>query len=308
MQIGVGPPTAQSEIRLECAYPGCNNKRALVAARALGRRFQLHFIGVSHSDFEEAPLTNSQGADLPPARVLNLQWRQLEYFAEDRTLGRVLVRLRETPASHGKVVSLGNPSVEARDLCLAAASEAPEAFFPAVNQNKLYMEIAVPRFGLTFTSEEPITNSAVVREIPPTSSEFQLEKPVQFKARRRWLPISMTLEDCRISMEILSGIEIAVGALERNGSRIAIPLTFTNHSESDEVTVGVIGQSNCGIRTSPDRIFVELDRDPLPFRIAADTSQAAGPGHLVVQVILAKPYTSVGHGNVVFDYDELVAA
>lgn len=296
----------RGEFNIQCAYSGCASRtkamRVNVSVGPLSRR--VAFAGITAPRFEEPPVTSALGADLPSDTILRLRWDRLSFYGQDSVLGAVNIHI-DTARSLGRVRSLSGAATQSFASWLDAKPTGG-TFFPAVNENRLYFTVEVPRFGIVAKNDSPVVNGAVINAIPPQGEEYRLQNPVAFRSTSRFMPLTVTLEDCQMAMSVLQAIRLEVVSLQKLADDVArLTVRAYNESSVDAVQICVVSHSPCNIQVSPTPAFISLDRSPAKVELTLDLSRASPPGAVLIGFVLVEPYESPGANQLIIDYDEI---
>ena len=298
-------PEVDGEFQLKCAYPGCGNKKMQVDISIGPFRRRVNFIGVTAPGFEDPPQTAASGRDLPTSTVLRVRWERLTFNGEDPILGPVQIDMITQPST-GRVYSLANPSRgDFGDWLIEGTESAANTFFPAVNENRLYFTIHIPRFGIRMRNSEPVDNGAVIDAIPPKGINYRLKRPVSIRGPRL-LPVRASLENCRMAMTILSAVDLEVIDFQASGDLQArLRVKALNLSDVERVRLAASFHSSAGIELVPSQQFVQVGRDPVDLEFHLDARSANPPGFIMIGIVLIDPYESPGAAQMLIDYDEI---
>jgi hypothetical protein len=300
-------PRFDGEFHIECAYAGCPGRTKAMQVDVNVGPFhrRVSFAGITAPRFEDPPLTAAFGADLPPESILRVRWDRLTFYGEDPVLGSISIEL-DTARSLGRVRSLGTPGARTFANWINAEKRPGGTFFPAINENRLYFTVNVPRFGVTARNDIPVVNGAVINAIPPQGEEYRLQQPVTFRSTRRLLPLSVTLQNCQMAMSVLQAISLEVVELRKISDNVTqLRVRATNGSTADSIRLGVVAHSSCNIQVSPTPAFVGVGRDPVNIDLTLDLSTASPPGVVLIGFVLVEPYESPGANQLTIDYDEI---
>jgi hypothetical protein len=296
----------QYDFQIMCAYSGCASKTMTVDASIAGMRFPLSFGGLTEPYFEDAYRTSNNGADLHPDTILRVRWKRLEFFSEHPVLGRIEIKMI-TDKSTGRVQSLARTRPVLTTNWLNDALPPPgTGFFPAVNENRLYFKISLPRFGLDFENSEPVVNGAVIDQIPPLSTLYRLQGPVVFKSTSRLAPLSMTLEKCRMAMAVLRDINLAVESLVKTGETTSrLTVLAKNESTEKHVRLAVRPYSASNIEVNTTQWFLNVDQQESKIVFDIDISKALPASVLYLAFMIIEPFDNQSANTLTLDYEEL---
>lgn len=292
--------------QITCAYSGCSSKTMSVDASIAGMRFPLSFGGLTEPYFEDAHRTSDNGADLHPDTILRVRWKRLQFFSEHPVLGRIEIKMI-SEKSTGRVQSLAR----AKPLLSGWIQDAfppnqGHSFFPAINENRLYFRISLPRFGLEFENDEPVVNGAVIEQIPPLSTAYRLQKPVQFRSASRLNPFTMTLENCRMAMAVLRDIKLTVESLTKTGENTSrLVVVATNESTEDHVRMAVRPYSPSNIEVETSKWFLDVGRKDSRITFDIDISKALPASCLYLAFMIIQPFDNLSSNTLTIDYEEL---
>lgn len=272
---------------------------------ALGplRRF-VNFVGASVPGFEDPPRTSDAGRDLPVDTVLRVRWEKLTFDGHDAIFGPIKINM-VTQSSTGRVYSLANPERRGFGDWLVDGETSSGGFFPAVNENRLYFNVEIPRFALRLVNSDPVENGALIGAIPPKGIEYRLKDPVDFHGPR-YLPLKVRLGNCRMAMTVLNDVRLEVTDFRRSVElQSRLNVRVTNESSAETVRLAVTYHSWAGIVVQPAPHFVHAAREPIDLVLDLDARKANPPGFVTIGVVLIEPYESPGASQMNVDYDEV---
>jgi hypothetical protein len=301
-------PVPLYDFQITCAYSGCATKTMSVDANIAGMKVPLSFGGLTEPYFEDAYRTKNNGADLHPESVLRVRWKRLEFFGQHRLLGRVEIRML-TEKSTGRVESLARSTRLLQASWLAdSLPPANDSFFPAINENRLYFRISLPRFGLEFENYEPAVNGAVINQILPLSTLYTLQSPVKFTSTSRLAPFSMTLEKCRMAMAILQNIALSVGSLTKTGDwTTRLIVKAKNESSEPHVRLAVRPYSASNIEVQTEHWSLDVDQQETAITFNIDISKAMPASTVYIAFMIIEPFENQSANTLMLDYEEIRA-
>ena len=274
----------------------------------MGLKIPLSFGGLTEPYFEDAYRTTTNGADLHPDTILRVRWKRLEFFSEHHVLGPIEIKMI-TDKSTGRVQSLSRTQPLISVAWLPdAVPLASQTFFPAVNENRLYFQISLPKLGLQFENEDPVVNGAFINQIPPLSTLYRLQDPVRFSSTNSLVPLSMTLENCRMAMAVLRSIKLEVESLTKTGeNNSSLVVLATNQSTEDHVRLAVRPFSASNIKVSTLNWFLDVDRLPSRIQFDVDISKSMPASILYLAFMIIEPFENLSSNTLAIDYEELRA-
>ena len=295
---------AKKNAEIKCAYAGCKAKTMNVDLTVMGRKSYMSFAGTSYPAFELPPDSKNNGKDLPPDTVLRVRWDRLNFFGYHSFLGPVRIKMN-TLNSGGRVHSIASDRISQTALWFKNDHAfQPDGYFPAVNENRLYFELEIPRFKLAYRNHDPVINGAVIDQVPPDNIEYELKEPVRFKSSSALAP-NLTLENCRMAMAILRNVSVEVEKLEVSGTKTTGMFLVSLREPVPDVKLAIVGDTTANVHLSPVEQFFELGSEPLRRTLEFDWTDALWPGTVSVCFILVHPFESRSASILTFDLEEL---
>jgi hypothetical protein len=258
---------------------------SLLSLRIWGFRREVSLGGYAEASFptltQEGIATLTSGQDIP------VSWTSAVFRGHDFILGPVIARLdpHNTNAlpSRSSVISATQPA-------------SGTSFFPAVNRNYLSFIISLPRFRLSFRSDQPIVNEATITRIPPYGSVYTLSRPVQFRSPARvagLFSVSPTVETCSVKLLELENIDIELRQRPASGPMSDFDVTLTNRTSEENIQVSWM------IWPEPEELsdlggVVDLDRTPVSFLLSIKSMQLNTQRWIAIAI--TKPFTTDAAG------------
>lgn len=304
MLVGDYGHLPKSTLELKCAYAGCKAKTMKVNVGLLGTSTEVSFVGTSYPVFELPPHSRDKGRDLDSDTVLRVRWDRLNFYATHPLMGPIRLKI-DSQRSGGRVHSRKSGRVKDTDLWFSKGLDLPDdGYFPAVNENRLFFNLEVPRFGLLYRNETPVVNGAIIDQIPPDNIEYELHSPVRFKSGSPMAP-AITLENCRMAMALLERVGVEVSRMEVAGDITTVTFEIKVDDPPPGAQLGIVGDSTSNVGFAPVEQFFDIGAERVTKQVAFDLSGALWPGTASVCFVLVHPFESRSASVLTFDLEEL---
>lgn len=270
----------------------------------LGQQMTLNFAGASYPQFELPPQTQNFGKDMKRDAVLRVRWDRLSFYSAHKYLGPIRLRI-DTQKSGGRVQSVAGQQVSGDKVWMAEQPAFKEdGYFPAANENRLFFELELPRWGLRYKNVDPVINGALLDRIPPDNIEYEMQNPVKFKPDLPLAP-SITLEACRMAMALLERVEAKVVSFKVKGAKTTVIFEISLDAPVEDAEIAIIGDTTSNVGFAPVEQFLKVGREPARCQVTFDLTNALWPGTASVCFVLIHPYESKGASILTFDLEEL---